>query len=311
MPRLLAVLAAIGMVAGAFVYRYGVPGGDDGGPADESDVAGQLICAAELGAAVCDAVGDEENVLVEPVAETASRLIEARGPSDAGVAGWVVFDPWPAMVDAERARTSKAALFAEADAEGLASTPLVLVTRKGQGVPGCAAELTWRCIGDAAQSPTFRLGADPTTPTRLFIRAAALSGLLGRTDWATNDLELPSAEGQPDPRSWIAAVDERFEQAAGFGARSLENFVLQQGSANAFATTGVRATGAPTASFDVTAPTPAVTIAVTYAPAARNGRDLDVGPLRDPLRDAGWQVRPNAKTEGLPSPGVLLALRST
>lgn len=313
MTRVLAVLAAIGMVAGAFVYRYGMPGSGLGRGGDSDGDGGRaspVVCAAELDA-VCDALGSAGGVVVEPIADTAARLINARTAADARIGGWVALDPWPAIVDAERTRTSRTPLFAAKDSEGLAATTLVVVTRKGQAIPGCAAEVTWRCVGDAAQSPAFRFGADATTPTRLAIRAAALNGLFGRTDWATNDLDLPSAEGQPDPRSWIAAVDERFAQAAGFGARSLENFVLQQGSANAFATTGVAAAGAPAPSFDVATPSPAVTIAVTYTPGARNGRDLDVGRLRDPLRDAGWQVRPNARTDGLPSPGVLLALRSS
>lgn len=313
MTRLLAVLAAIGMIAGAFVYRYGVPGSGsdgDGGGGNEGgrDVAaGKIVCASELGTAVCEAADAD---VIESTTETADRLIAVRSASDAEIAGWLAPGPWAAMVDDARRRASLPALFAKSG-KGLASAPLVVVTRKGQPVSGCPAEITWRCVGDAAQQPAFRLGAEGAPAPRLFIRAAALNGLLGRTDWATNDLDLPSAEGEPDPRSWIGAVDDRFGQAAGFGARSLDTFVLQQGSAAAFLTTGAAATGAPTASFDVRTPSPAVSIAVTYTEAARNGRDLETGPAADALGASGWKVQSNAATQGLPSPGVLLALRST
>ena len=313
--RVLAVLAAVAMIAGAFVYRYGSPfdGGDGGGGSGSNGdgEAAVVVCAEELGTDVCDAVdaGGRE-VVVEPAATTADRLIAARGFGDAHIAGWLAPGPWPAMVDDARARASKARLFAS-KGRGLADTPLVAVTRKGQTVAGCPAEITWRCVGDAAQQPAFRVGADPaSSSSRLFLRAAALNGLFGNATWATNDLDSPP-DGVPDPNAWLGSLDQHFTQAAGFGAPSLNDFVVKPGAANAFLTTGASAKGAPGASFDTRTPAPAARIAATYTAAAQGGHQIDADKATDALGKAGWEVKPGAKTEGLPSPGVLLALRET
>jgi hypothetical protein len=271
-----------------------------------------VVCAAELGGGVCDAVdADGREVVVEPAADTAKRLIAARGFADAKVAGWLAPGPWPAMVDDARARASKAKLFAS-KGRGLASTPLVAVSRKGQVPAGCdPAATTWRCLGDAAQQSSVRIGADPaSSSSRLFLRAAALNGLFGNASWATNDLDAPP-EGTPDPRTWLGNLDRRFTDAAGFGARSLDSFVLQQGSATHFLTTGAEAADAPADRFDTRTPSPAATIAAVYTAAAQGGHQIDTDKVGKALAESGWSVKPDAKTEGLPSPGVLLALQET
>lgn len=304
MGRVLAVLAALGMIAGAFVYRYGVPGDGSGGADDGSAAEGKLVCAAELGDAVCDALSAD---VVEPASETADRLIAVRSASEADVAGWLAPGPWAAIVDDERDRTNRPKLF-RATGIGLASAPIVAVLRKDQGFPGCPAELTWKCLGDAAQDPQFRIAGDPiTTSSGLYLRAAALSGFFGRSDFATNDLDE-----DPAARPWYETLNTKLSAAAGFGATSLPDFVAKQGSANAYVTGGAAAgfIGA-NVSFVVRTPSPSVNIAVEFTPSLRGARDVDTGRLRDPLRDAGWQVQSPAKTEGLPSPGVLLALRSS
>lgn len=300
--RVLAVLAAVAMIGGAFVYRYGVPGGADGSGGGGGG-SGKLLCAAELGEAVCDALGDD--VTVEAAAATADRLISVRSAAEADVAGWLAPGPWPAMVDAERERTTLPKLFAVTGAT-LASAPIVAVTRKGQAVPGCEGEFTWKCLGDAAQSDQFRVGGDaPSTSDGLFLRAAALSGFFGKSDFFVNDIDE-----DPAARTWYEALNARLAAAAGFGAASLPDFVAKQGSANAYVAGGAAAAFiGGNVSFDVRTPSPPVTIAVTFTPAARGARDVDAGPLRDRLREAGWRVQSPAKTQGLPSPGVLLALR--
>jgi hypothetical protein len=305
--RILALVAAIGMVFGAFVFRYGMPGGGGGDGGDDGAIgnagAFAIVCASELGA-VCDAV---PGAVIEPAAVTADRLIAARGAGDARIAGWLAPGPWPAMVDAQRRLGSKAVLFAS-KGTGLASAPIVAVARKSQLPPGCVPDVTWRCLGDAAQQSTFRIGGDPvSTSSGLFLRAAALNGFFGNADWATNDL----AE-QPEAQTWLDNLNTRLGAAAGFGARSLDTFVLQQGSANVYLTIGAGAGQlAGNVSFDVRTPTPPVSVSVGYTAAAREGRQIDTGSVSTALRSTGWKVQPNAKTEGLPSPGVLLALRKS
>ena len=288
------------MIVGAYVYRYGLPGdGDDngGGPAGD---AGAIVCAAELGS-VCDRLA---GATVEPAAATAERLIGAASGRAAGLGAWVVAAPWPEMVDDARALGSRAPLFSD-EREALASTPVVAVVRRGQLPPACAPP-TWRCLGDAAQDPAFRIGADGRATTLgLFARAAALGGFFGNTDYATNDLDE-----QPDARTWIDNLERRLDAAPGFGARSLDSFVLQQGSASVYLTSGAaasRLTGNP--QFEVAVPQEPVTVVAVVAVPATGAADVDRAGLRDALEAAGWSaVSGNATTTGLPSPGVLLAL---
>ncbi|HUP84259.1 MAG TPA: hypothetical protein VM143_01205 [Acidimicrobiales bacterium] len=301
--RILAFVAAVAMVFGAVVYRYGMPGGPGGAP-DDSGGGTQtalVVCAAELGA-VCDAV---PAAVVEPAVDTADRLIAARNAGDAGVAGWLAPGPWPAMVDDARTRTSRARLFAS-KGTGLAAAPIVAVARRGQLPAACTAEVTWKCLGDAAAQTSYGIGGDrPDTSGGLLLRAAALSGFFGNAEWATNDLE-----DNADAQTWIANLDARLAAAPGFGAPSLDDFLVKPGTVKVFVTVGAAAAGiGGNVSFEVRTPTPAATVAVSYTASARGGRQIDLEPVDTALRAAGWKVQRNAQTEGLPSPGVLLALQ--
>lgn len=299
--RLLALVAAVGMVAGAFVYRYGVPGGDGtGGRAGAGARGSTLYCAAELGP-VCDEV---PAATVEPAAETAEKLMSVRDTAEADLAGWIAPGPWPAMVDEGRALKSRRPLFSH-DAAALATTTLVAVIRAGEVPTGCTP-VTWRCLGDAAQDPEFRIGADRlATPAGLFVRAAALGGFLGTTDYATNDLDE-----QPDARPWFDNLNNRLAAAANFGARSLNSFVLQQGSAQVYLTTAAAAAGLRgDTRFLIEAPAEIVRVVAAFTPAAIGGGRIDARAVSKALADAGWdEAKSGAEGEGLPSPGVLLAL---
>ena len=298
--RVLAVVGALGMVFGAYVYRYGMPGGDgDGGPDGGGRArAGALVCATELGP-VCDALPGAE---VEPATKTFERLVEARSAADAGVADWVAPGPWAEMVDA--ARGSKPPLFEPSEA--VARSPLVVVTRDAQPIAACAGGVTWRCLGDAAQDPASRLAADSdATASGLLARAATLGGFLGTTDYATNDLDEV-----PDASSWIDNVDRVLDRAGSFGAGSLDRFLTTPGSAQGFITVAAStAAAAQREDIAIVAPTPAAAVQVMRA-RTRGGRDLvDEDDLDEALRQSGWDVQPAAGDDGLPSPGVLVALR--
>ncbi len=296
--RLLAVVLAVGMVVAAFAYRssrdpQAAAGRDRAG-------GGAIVCAQELGP-VCEAVPD---AVVEPAGVTADRLIATRR-GDVDVSGWLVPGPWPAMVDEARRLAKRPALF-ESKARGLAATPLVAVARKGQFPADCGVRVSWRCLGDAAQQQSaFRIGGEPAgTSSGLFLRAAALSGYFGRSDYAINDVEE-----QPDAQAWFDNLNLRLAAAPGFGAGSLASFVLQQGSANVFLTLKAAVAGAQVnEGFEVQTPEPPVTLAVSYT-ATREDADPDTDAVTEALKLAGWTVGPNASTKGLPSPGVLLALR--
>lgn len=299
--RLLALVAAVGMVAGAFVYRYGVPRGDGtGGRTGAGGRGATLYCAAELGP-VCDAV---RGATVEPAAETAEKLMSGRDAGEADLAGWVAPGPWAAMVDEGRALKSRRPLFSD-DAETLATTTLVAVIRADEVPAGCA-QVTWRCLGDAAQDPKFRIGADRlSTPAGLFVRAASLGGFLGTADYATNDLDET-----PGARPWFDNLNDRLAAAANFGAGDLNGFVLIQGSAQVYLTTAAAATGLQgDTGFLIEAPGEIVRVVAAFTPAAGGGGRIDARAVSKALADAGWdEAKSGAESEGLPSPGVLLAL---
>lgn len=297
--RLLAIVAAVGMIAGAFVYRYGMPGGDgSSGGSGGSASAGTIYCASELGSAVCDAIPDAE---VESTERTVARLIEARSASGAGVAAWITPGPWAEIVEAELA--TKTSLLESPKV--LAASPLVVVSRKAQPIAGCPEAVTWRCLGDAAQVASFRLAADPgSTPAGLFTRAAALGSFVGSTDYPINDLDEV-----PDASSWLDNLDRKLDRAGSFGANSLDQFLITPGAASGYITTKAMTDAAQTSDFVVAAPAPEALVQVTVARAKGSKARLDEGRLRKALESAGWDLDPPAPDDGLPSPGVLAALR--
>lgn len=295
--RLLAIVAAVGMIAGAFVYRYGMPDGDGSGRPGTGASAGTIYCAQELGSAVCDAVPDAE---VESTKRTADRLADARSASGAGVAAWIAPGPWAEIVEAELA--TKTSLLESSKV--LATSPLVVVTRKAQPIESCPEDITWRCLGDAAQAVSFRLAADPdSTPAGLFTRAAALGGFVESPDYPINDLDEV-----PDASSWLDNLDRKLDRAGSFGAKSLDQFLIIPGTSG-YITTKATTGAAQTPEFVIKAPAPEALVQVTLARAKGSKVRIDERRLRKALESAGWSLDPPKADDGLPSPGVLAALR--
>lgn len=290
--RLLAIVAALGMVFGAYVYRYGMPGGDgkgaDVGPS--GDRAGAIVCASELGEDVCDALGDE--VTIEPAATTAARLLGARTRADGGVAVWLTPGPWADMVEEGRSGTS---LFD--DEAVLATTPLVAVVKKGRTPAVCAPSMTWKCLADAVQDPANSVGAEPaTSPTGLFTRAGILVGVFGNTAFGSNDF--------PDAQPTLDAFRARADDAAARGAKDLTRFLTVAPGVPLYLTTRAGAIAGP--SVDIVVPEPVISVHATVATAG--DQQVDRKAVAKALVAAGW-ANGRDSASGLPSPGVLLALR--
>ena len=119
------MVGAVAMIVGALVVR--------GRLDDENVDAGQvyrLVCAADLDR-VCadldDAFPGRVDVTVEGAGATADRLRRLDG--DPELDGWLVADPWPALVDEARRAGSLPPLFAT-EAAPLARSPLVIVAWK-------------------------------------------------------------------------------------------------------------------------------------------------------------------------------------
>ena len=283
--RIAAIAAAIALVAGAFVIRENVIEKDDGNGSTNGDGAtAAVVCASELPDDVCETES--------AIGSTADELTA----NDAEAITWVTPGPWPQMIDESRRASSLEPLFD--DVRPIASTELVAVVLRK---PSQCAEITWRCLGDAAAGGRVS-AASASTGTRLLIRAALLGGFIGRTDYAINDLDEVAGA-----RDWIEAAERGIEQARRRQAGSLQAFLAARGAAaDVFITTAAEARGFSDSSQPVT-PTP---LAVVIATAGTSGR-FDAGDAADAFEDAGWATDPASiqKDSGLPSPGVLLALR--
>ena len=275
--RVLAALVATALVVGAVVLRTGMDSDDDGGPLGGGGGDERVVfCARELGD-VCD--GDEV-----PAATTAKNVIDAGDAPDT----WVTAGPWPAMVD--EARVNLPPLFAgDRKPRVVAGAPLVAVVRKRP--PQCPEQVTWVCLGDALIADV-RISAPPQDDsTRLFLRAAFVAGKIGNSDYASNDVE-------GEVLDWIAAVERGLDANRQFAA-SVDDFRVIPG-VDVFLTT-IADAGGPVAGMSTVTPAPLVRIDV-YATGERPDG------LAERLTAEGW-LPPSSADDGLPSPGVLVALR--
>lgn len=287
--RVLAFLAALGMVAAALAVRAALDSDSTDGPNGGGD-GSVLVCARELGD-LCAAVDAD---VVEPANATADRLIDLGRDDDAGLGAWLVPGPWPQMVDSVRTLNGDRALFADVGA--VAWSPLVVVTRGGALDEQCAAD--WNCVADGAVDGGHTVGAPAVTDaTGVLARAAALSARVGTTDYGTEVFEEHSG--------WLAALTEALDRRQ-FQAGTLQRFLTIPGSADAFLTT--RAAAEVAGAEQSARPAPVVHVPLTLGLRKGADRPDDLGEHADEL---GWSAAPTAAPleSGLPSPDVLYALR--
>lgn len=283
MNRAVAVAVAVAMVAGAWVVRTQViDGGGSGLELGGGDTA--IVCSTDLpDVDVCD----EQT----PAGETLDSLEAGNDIPDI----WIAAGPWGSIADEAVAGDP---LFD--DSLVVASTPLVAVVRRVP--PQCGEAVTWRCLGDAAADSSVRIstiGSDRSV--RLLVRAAFVTGYLDRSDYASNDFV-----DDPALANWLAEVERGLQRGRSFGATSLSDFLVKPGTADVFITTGAEAGALAASGVEVATPTPAVRVEAVAA--IRDGR-VPRG-IADAFAEAGWQVPPESTgDDGLPSPGVLLALR--
>lgn len=281
MSRVLAVVVAIGMIAGALYVRGRIDDDDSSGGAGGG--GGSLLCAPELEEACREASDD---VTVEDAAASAQRLLtEDTLDQD----GWATPGPWPAMVDALRSAAGRPALFGDGG-EAVASSRLALVA------PPEAPE-GWRAVGEATGAGDLRLGwRDPATGLGVLQVGAFAAGFFDGPDFATNDFAEPG----------FTSYLEGIEREAAVTGEPLERR-LQQGVSFSEAVISFQAEAdplledaAPGRRGDLRPLYPEPVIAVE-AVVAGDGAD-DVG---TELQELGWD---GPAPSGLPNPGVLAAL---
>jgi hypothetical protein len=284
MKRVLAVLAAIGMVAAALFVRDRIDDDGGGGGAGGGGGGERLVCAPELEDA-CREVSDD--VTVEDAAATAERLLTAEGfEAD----GWATPGPWPAMVDTLRRSGGRAALFEDVG-RPVASTRLAVVG--ADDVPA-----TWRAVGDQVVAGDLRLGwRDPATGVGVLQVAAFAVGFFDGPDFATNDFDAAFT-------GYLEGIGSQAEEAG----NPLERR-LQQGPSFADAVVSFQAEAdpllegaAPGRRGDLRPLYPEPVVAVEAVLAGSGDLAADLG---DELQERGWD---EPGPSGLPSPGVLAAL---
>jgi len=311
--RVFAFVVAIAMVLGAIAIRGAL---DDDGGGDDGPAQLRLVCATEL-AAVCEAFDKAEpavRVTIEAAAVTANRLISAT-PADAGIDGWLAPGPWGAIVDAGRG-TAAEALFAGTGA-ALARSPFVLaVWKTSRALLGCADPADLACVGDAVRARGFRLGAAADDQAEGVLADAALAAAHAKNpDFATNDLS------ETDLSDWLTVVDTSMDRVGGNpGGRSFTG-LLAFGPAAADAFLGTEAVIAPQlasaarrSELDVATVVPGAAADVLVSPrigdrGERLARLVRTDRVLAALRANGWQSPRSGENDGLPSAGVLQALR--
>lgn len=335
MARLLALVAAVAMVAGAMVVRDRIDGGDagDGGGRGR---ALRLVCSTEL-ASTCESLAARTGGLqteVEPAGTTAARL---SSDTATDVDGWLVPMPWPEIVRSARQRGG----LAETVRPGpvLARSPVVLAVWPDRQealrrhCPG--GQIGWRCVGDAAGQPWPAVGGqagwgmvkpghgDPTLDgSGLVVLGGAATGFFASARFTRADIE------ENEFRAWLTRLERAvltFRPSAGTPLRDM----LVKGPA-AFDVVGTTeaearpllATAARSVLPVLLYPAPMATADVVLASlpgdgARRLANTIGSAAAQKALGAAGWRVAgsdavttspPLPRQSGLPASGVMEAL---
>lgn len=291
MSRVLAVLAAIALIAGAVLVR-GMLDDDDGGEGRGGRDGGpvRVVCGDELQAA-CDALRSPYEVTTEDTAAMAATLRTADG-DDPGVDVWVVPWPWPEIVDGDRERAGLPRLFG--DPVNLGRSPLAAI------VPESIGPCDWACVGQRA-TDDLRVGGRPLdSGVGVLHLAAFTAGRLGTTTYASNDLDAATqsfVRGLADAVDGVANPVTRLLQIRASYDVALTHRVEAE-------TVLAGASEDRRAGLEVTYPDPVVSLVAVAAPVGDRSvpEGLGVG-----LRSAGWEA-PSDAPNGLPPAGVLTAL---
>lgn len=336
--RVVALLAAVAMVVGAVFVRDRLD--DD---TERRTTTLRLVCSTEL-SAVCEALADDPETevvaTVEPAATTADRLVALPSGGSTALDGWMVAGPWPAMVTEARDRKGLGQALLTTG-RVLARSPVVLAvwpdrasalaTRCPGGVPG------WKCLGEVAGAPWEEVGGQPTwgkvkpghpplaTGAGLAVLGAATAAYFGQPNLSSAELDDDAYE------DWLT----RFERAAPPVPGSTLEAMVVRGRSTFDAVGTIEAEAGPLLARSprqdkptLLYPSPVATADVVLAtgggPAGRLLTELVSGEQgRRELAGNGWRVAGEVRSRGvaatpvlprgngLPSPGLLAALRTT
>ncbi len=306
LAKLLALVVAVALVAGAFWYRGRGDGGGGSGDGDGGrNGTVRVACISEL-ADVCRTTfdGDGFEVTVADAAETATALQESTGepPFDA----WVTLDPWPAMVDVGRSTEQQPPLFEDRSVR-VASSPLATLAQPGLRDDAGAWE---RLASRAANGANVGVPAHDTALGAV-VEGQAAVGLVGSPDFGNEVFP----EVVPVLKTVLASAPRLSS------AELLRQMVVQQGSYDTV--TGpsflvertARTSEAQRRQLVSVATAPVVRAVVVVATVAGTDQADRVTELLTgetgvkALKESGWTVPADKGPTGLPAPDVLVALR--
>lgn len=325
MSRILALLAAIGLVVGAVVARGYVTGERElpDGPLGPGATTEPLVLACpRLLADACGAadLGAEVTVRIEQAGTTAASWAE--GP-EAGPDAWLVPQPWPAAADALAGRRGEDAAPV---ALGYGSSPLVLAVWEDRAdalLGACGGRLTWSCVGEQSGRPWAELGAEGirgnVRPAHADPRQDALAGVvlvqaaasfLGNADPGSQQLRTPEFT------RWFGGLEDGVPRLAVESTDLLTDLRTQE-QALADVVGLPEALVPPDSDLRVPEPAEPASAQVVLAVAPRRRETLAAiderlrPGLTAALAEAGWEAPasdPEAD-DGLPSGGFLVALQ--
>jgi hypothetical protein len=159
------------------------------------------------------AIGDRLTVTRQPAGLTANELA---GANASQIDGWLVPQPWPAIVDDARQRAGLPSVLARTS-KVLAHSPLqfyVWNDRAAVLAPRCSGgRVGWKCLGDGAGTPWPALGGqalwgtvkpghgDAIQGAGLLAIGQATAAYFGRTDISATDLDDDGF------RAWFARLE--------------------------------------------------------------------------------------------------------
>lgn len=186
--RILAGVAAIALVVGAFAIRSGSDGSTT--PGADPRTGGITLVCDPLFAEACRAV--DATVVEERSGTTADRLL-AGGSLDADA--WVTSTGWTALVVGEQERLGAPASIEGAAIVGRSRVAIAIWADRADDVTALGCEITWQCLGEFAGSALadggrLQSGMPPVdTAAGLTVAAAQGRSIVGLDDYAVNDFD--------------------------------------------------------------------------------------------------------------------------
>ena len=352
MKRLGALLVAALMITVAVWGRGRLDDKSSGPSTDSAGDTATLVCATELQAA-CETLArghSDLTVRIEEAQVTLTRLaVPGFDPATATGAdridGWLVPQPWPAMLAEQRQRAGSGGALLDDPSTVLARSPLVIAIwndRRDALSARCeGGTITWKCIGEVAGTPwgtTAPLdtwGAvkpghpDPDqTAAGLLALGEATAGWFGTASFASNDFTDPAF------RAWFERLERAVPSFPTPPRTPLDAMLFAGPSAFDLAGSTEAAAGPAISSsrdkerLGILYPAPLTTADVVLAPVTGSqagGRLMKLMQSHDgaaALAGAGWRVDGQPSAPGIPDQpalpaennvpraGVLQALRS-